>query len=370
MGTRTDKGKYIMISFLAVLIVFSVLILVHEAGHFFMAKRLGIRVERFSFGFGPKLLSFKKGETEYLICAIPLGGYVKMAGDEPTEQRKGEKWEFLSNPPIKRFGIIIAGPLTNYLLAFLLFSIIIFSIGITELTTVIGNVYEEYPAYQAGFRAGDKVLSVNGENITQWEDLVLVVSKNTDGEQISIVVERDGQPMSLKVKPKVTEVKNIFGQTIKIAQIGIASKTKAIKVGFLPSFYYGAKQTLFLSAVTYKGVWYMLTRKMSLKESAMGPIGIMREIGKAAKIGIISLLGITAYINLAIAIFNLLPIPILDGGHILFLALEKIRGKRINPRIEQIVSNIAISFLMAIMLYVSWNDIMRTWGDKIQKLIQ
>jgi len=359
-----------MMTFLAVLIVFSVLILVHEAGHFFMAKKMGVRIEKFAFGFGPKLISFNRGKTEYLICAIPLGGYVKMAGDEPAAKSKGEKWEYFSKTPLERFSIVAAGPVTNYLLAFLLFSLIIFSTGVAELTTEVGKIHKDFPAYSAGLKVGDNIISVNEKDIASWEELVSEVSKDVSGERIKLRAMRDGEPININVMPKIIEGKNIFGQDIKVARIGIESKLKTTKTNLAMAFYYGGRQTIFLTTVTYKALWRMVTREMSLKESAMGPIGIVTEIGKAARRGIIPLISITAYINLAIAIFNLLPIPVLDGGHILFLALEKIRGKRLDPKAEQIITNIALACLVTMVVYVSWNDIIRNWGDALLKFIR
>ncbi len=348
-----------MITFLSVLIVFSILILVHETGHFLMAKRMGVRVERFSFGFGPKLLSFRKGETEYLVCAIPLGGYVKMAGDEPTEKRQGKEWEYLSQPPIKRFAIVATGPLTNYLLAFLLFSLI-FVLGAPALTTEVGDVLEDFPAYSAGIRESDKIISIGGEKVNYWDELLLEVSKATTGKEIQMVVLREGQPIAIKLVPKIIETKNIFGQSIKVGRLGIisAGKTTTIKTNIINALYLGGKKTIFLTGFTYKALWHIITGGMPVRESLGGPIRIAAEIGKAAKMGIIYLIYITAQINLAIAIFNLLPFPVLDGGHILFLGLEKIRGRQLSPRIESVITQIAITLLITLAVFVSWNDIL------------
>lgn len=349
-----------MITFLSVLVVFSILILVHEAGHFFTAKRMGVRIEKFSFGFGPKLLSFKKGETEYSVCAIPLGGYVKMAGDEPAEKRAGEEWEFLSKSPIQRFGIVISGPLTNYLLAFLLFSLI-FVIGAPALTTEVEKILKDFPAYSAGIKQGDKIISVNGKDIKYWDGLLLEVSKATSGAEMNLTVLREGQLVSIKLIPKVIETKNIFGQNIKVGRLGIisAGKTVVVKTNPLQALYLGGKKTLFLTGSTYMALWHIITGGMPIRESVAGPIGIVTIIGQAAKMGMIYLIHITAQINLAIAIFNLLPFPVLDGGHILFLGLEKIRGRQLSPKVENVITHIAITLLITLFILVSWNDILR-----------
>ena len=348
-----------MITFLSVLVVFSVLILVHETGHFLMAKRMGVRIERFSFGFGPKLLSFRKGETEYLICAIPLGGYVKMAGDEPTEKRQGKEWEYLSKPPIKRFGIVISGPLTNYLLAFSLFSLM-FVLGVPAFTTEVGEVLEDHPAYSAGIKKGDKIISFGGKQLGHWDDLLSEVTNATSGREVNLVALREGTPINIKLVPKVIETKNIFGQHIKIGRLGIASagKTTILKTGILRALYLGGERVITLTALTYKALWHIITGGMPARESLAGPVRIAAEIGKAARMGIIYLIHITAQINLAIAIFNLLPFPVLDGGHILFLGLEKIRGRQLSPKAEQVITQIAITLLITLAVFISWNDIL------------
>ncbi|UCH12025.1 MAG: RIP metalloprotease RseP [Candidatus Omnitrophota bacterium] len=349
-----------MITFLSILIVFSILILIHETGHFLMAKRMGVRIERFSLGFGPKLLSFKKGETEYFVCAIPLGGYVKMAGDEPTETRKGKEWEYLSKPPIKRFGIVISGPLTNYLLAFLLFSLI-FVLGAPVITTEVGGVMKDFPAYSAGIKEKDIIISIDGEKVNYWEDLLIEVSKDISGRQMDIVVLRNDEPVSVKLIPKVIEAKNIFGQHIKVGRLGIVSAGKIVTVrtNALKALYLGGKKTIFLTGFTYKALWHIITGGMPVRKSLTGPIGIAAIIGKAAEMGIIYLISITAQINLAIAIFNLLPFPVLDGGHILFLGLERLRRKPLSPKVEQVITQIAITLLIMLAIFVSLNDILK-----------
>ncbi|MBN1405103.1 MAG: RIP metalloprotease RseP [Candidatus Omnitrophica bacterium] len=347
-----------MISAITVLIVFSVLILIHELGHFVMAKRMKVKVEKFSFGFGPKLFSFKGKETEYLICAIPLGGYVKMAGDDPALAREGKDWEYLSKPIIKRFGIVVAGPLTNYLLAFLLFSLI-FILGAPTFTTEIGKVIKDFPAYSAGIREADKIVSVNGKEVKYWDDLLSEITKAPSGEPMDVVLLRKDKTIRIRLTPKVITTKNIFNQTIKIGKLGIAPADKiiALKVSPVQAFYLGARKTLAITAFTYKALWHMATGGMPVKESLTGPIGIAAAIGNAAKMGMIYLIDITAQINLAIAIFNLLPFPVLDGGHVLFLLIEKIRKKPLSPKVEQVITQIAISLLIALAVFISWNDI-------------
>lgn len=304
------------------LLVLSVLVLIHEFGHFIVAKKIGVRVEKFSFGFGPKLFSIKKGETEYLISAIPLGGYVKMAGDDPGEKLAGQNWEFLSRNILERFGIIFAGPLLNYILAFLIFSVI-FMFGSPTLTTEVGDLLSDYPAVKGGISVGDKVMQVDGKNVRYWEDMTVLIHAHLEGP-IKLKIQRKGSVMDFEVKPIVREVKDIFGKTSRIALVGIApsQKIENVRYGFFKSFSMGFKKLMDLTVITYRALWSIVTGKLSLKESMTGPIGIFIITGKAAQMGLIYLVHLMGLLSASLAIFNLLPLPVLDGGHILFLLIE------------------------------------------------
>ncbi len=310
-----------MLSLISFLIVLSVLVIVHEFGHFIVAKRLGVRVQKFSFGFGPKIVSLKKGDTEYIISAIPLGGYVKMAGDEPWEKLSNQRWEFLSRSVFDRFKIIVAGPLLNYILAFLIFSAI-FMFGSPTLTTEVGGLLPDYPAKAAGLSVGDKILKVDGEDVKYWEGMTKAIHKRTDGD-IWLLVERSGKTFEMKVKPKVRSTKDIFGNETKIALMGITPSQKIEKetYPFPQCVIMGGKKLWQLTAMTYKALWAILTGKLSMKDSLTGPIGIFKITSVMAKLGLLHLLNLMAVLSASLAIFNVLPLPVLDGGHILFLGI-------------------------------------------------
>lgn len=348
-----------MMEWLQVVIVFSVLILVHEFGHFWMARRVGVRVEIFSFGFGPKLFSLKRGNTEYRISAILFGGYVKMAGDEPAEDRKNQPWEFLSQPVGNRFKILLAGPLVNYLLGFLLFSFI-FYIGYPTFTTEIGGLVEGYPAAASGLRAGDKIIAVDRKSVRYWEETTEIIHKKTEGT-LTLTVDRDGSKITVTLTPQVKSVKDPFGRETKIGLIGIShsDKIEYVKHGIFSCFKLGFERLMMITSLTYKGLWMMVTGQISIKESAVGPIGIVNLMLSAAKIGIIPLLQLSAIISASLAIFNLLPIPILDAGHIMFLMVEKIRGKPLSRKTQEVAAQAGLAFLLALMFFVSYNDILR-----------
>lgn len=341
------------------LIVLSVLVIVHEFGHFIVAKSIGVRVEKFSFGFGPKIFSIKRGETEYLISAIPLGGYIKMAGDEPGEGLTGKNFEFLSRKISDRFKIIFAGPLLNYVLAFLLFSVI-FMFGSPTLTTEVGSLLEDYPAKKAGIILGDKILKVDNKDVKYWEEMTAIIHNHLEGP-IKISVERKGGTFDIELRPVIREVKDIFGKSTKIALLGIApsQKIENIRYGFFQSVGMGFKKVIDLTNLTYKAIWYIITGRMSVKESMTGPIGIFIITGKAAQLGLIYLVNLTAMLSASLAIFNLLPLPVLDGGHILFLIVEKIRGKPLSMRSQEVIANIGVGFLILLTVFIFYNDIMK-----------
>lgn len=331
----------------------------HEFGHFIVAKRIGVRVETFSFGFGPKLFSVKKGETEYAVSAIPLGGYIKMAGDEPGEKLTGKSFEFLSRSIFDRFKVIVAGPLLNYILAFLIFSVI-FMFGSPTLTTEVGSLLKDYPAKEAGILVGDKVLKVDSKDVSHWEDMTAITHSHTESP-IQLTIERGGKVFELKLQPVIREVKDIFGNSTKIALLGIApsEKIESVRYGFFQSFGMGFKKLMDLTTLTYKALWYIVTGRMSVKESMTGPIGIFIITGKAAQMGFIYLVHLVAMLSASLAIFNLLPFPVLDGGHVFFLIIEKIRGKPLSMKAQEMIANVGISLLILLTVFIFYNDIMK-----------
>lgn len=323
----------------------------------FMAKKVGVKVERFSLGFGKKLFGIKKGETEYIVSLFPFGGYVKMAGDNP-EELKGTPEEFFSKSPLKRFLIIAGGPVTNYIFAFVLFTAI-FIIGMPSLTTAVGRLLPDYPAAKSGIKVNDVIFEIDGKGVEYWNDLVNIVQKSTGDTPLQLKVKRNAKILNFKIAPKVIKTKNIFGRERSIGIIGVSPKEEIIfvKHNLFQSISLGGKRLIMLTGLTYKGFWLLITGGLPVRESVTGPIGIAFLIGEAAKSGFVYLLAIMAHINLALAVFNLLPFPILDGGHILFLGIEKLRGKPVSPRTQEIIGQVALYLLIALAVFISWNDI-------------
>lgn len=348
-----------MLSLVAFLAVLSVLVLVHEFGHFIVAKRSGIRVEKFSFGFGPKLFGIRRGDTEYLVSAIPLGGYVKMAGDEPGEQLKGERWEFLSRSIFDRFAVIFAGPLLNYLLAFVIFSVI-FMFGSPTMTTEVGGLLKGYPAEKGGIVVGDTVMAVDGRKVRYWEDMTAAIHSHTGG-RVRLTIVRNGVQSDVEIEPVIRTAKDIFGKEIRSALVGISpsQKIESVRYGFFESVAMGGRKLLQLTAMTYKAIWAMIIGQMSFKESMTGPIGIFVITGQAAKLGFIYILHLMGILSASLAIFNLLPLPVLDGGHILFLCIEKLRGKPLSMKAQETIANIGITALIVLTAFIFYSDIMK-----------
>ena len=353
-----------MLNWIVVFIVFSVLILIHEAGHLFAAKKAGIRVEAFSLGMGKRLFGVKIGETDYRLSLIPFGGFCQMAGEEPGKS-EGREYEFSAKPPGHRFWVVSAGSLTNYVFAFFLFAVV-YMIGVPTLSNEVGKVLDDFPAAKAGIEKGDRIISINGEKVEYWEDILASIrGKDSGSGNIDMRVDRGGKVFDLKVDARVREMTNIFGQKIKTPVIGIAPEQKILSVSYGPlkSFVYGGKRLLYLTGMTYKGIWMLVTGAMPVKGTVSGPVGIAGLIMQATDLGVVHIIMITAHISMALAIFNLLPFPILDGGHVIFLGFEKLRGKPVSVRFQELATNVALFLLIGFAIFVTFNDIIRMISD-------
>ena len=351
-----------MFSIVIFLFVLSVLVIIHEFGHFIAAKRQGVKVEKFSFGFGPKLFGIKRNDTEYTVCLILLGGYVKMAGDE-ADSAEGKPWEFLSKSVGQRFKIVFLGPLLNYLLGFLLFWAIFF-VGSPTITNKVGDILKGYPAQKAKILKDDRIVSVDGKATKYWEELTEIIHNKKEGD-LTLMIERPTKSgiknFEIKVAPKRIEITDIFGKRRTISLVGIAPAEEIVSVryGFLASFFKAAERIYKLTEITCKSLLFIFTGKMSVKESVTGPIGMFIITSKAAQLGIVYLLQMMAVLSASLAIFNLLPVPVLDGGHILFLLIEKIRGKPLSARVQEIATQLGLALLIALMLFASYSDLLK-----------
>ncbi|MBL7151369.1 MAG: RIP metalloprotease RseP [Candidatus Omnitrophica bacterium] len=360
-----------MITLFIFLVILGILILVHEFGHFIAARRTGVRVERFSIGFGPRIFRRKKGNTEYCLSLIPLGGFVKLAGDN-LEEYKGKGYEYFSKAPGKRFQIIFAGPFFNYLLGFLCFWTIFFS-GYPTLTSKVGGLLDGFGAKAAGLRIGDKITAIDGRNVSSWEELQAIILDRRAFEVVRLSVLRKEQEFNLNVALKEKSFDDALGEKQKVGLLGITpdlTDTVYVRYGIVASFLMGINKTWVLTELTYKGLWRMVTGKIAVRDSAAGPLGIFFITSKVARQGITALLNFMGIISVSLALFNLLPLPVLDGGHILFLAIEKIRGKTLSVKAERIITQIGLAVIISLFLFVTYNDVMRAWGYKITGILK
>lgn len=358
-----------MISFLIFLFILGLLILVHEFGHFIAAKRIGVKVEDFSLGFGPHLVSLKKGDTQYSLSLIPLGGYVKLAGDN-LEEYKGRPDEYLSHPPAQRAKIIFFGPILNYVLGFLCFWLILFA-GYPTLTTKVGGLIDGFGAKDAGLRIGDQITEVDGKKVAYWEDLQKIIYQKKPLQKVRVSILRDNQESFLEIEIRQKKIDDPLGQKQSVGLLGVTPKDEIVKVrhGFFKSFFLSLSKTWDLTILTYKSLWRMATGKLSLRESVSGPLGIFFITSQAASLGIIALLHLIAVLNISLGIFNLLPLPVLDGGHLVLLYIERLRQKSLGLKAERMLNQIGITFIIALAGFVTYNDIVRNFGDKISKFL-
>lgn len=358
-----------MIAILIFILILSLLIIVHEFGHFIAARKNGVRVEQFSLGFGRQIFKKKKNDTEYSISLIPLGGYVKMAGDTRAEYQ-GKPDEYLSKPCGKRFWIIFAGPFLNYILGFLFFWMILF-IGYPTLTSKVGVLIDGYGAKEAGLQVADKITAVDGIKVDFWEDLQRQIRQRKLKTSVMLTVLRADQELKFNVaiRDKVTD--DQFGKKQSLGIIGISPFDEIVEIrhGIFESAYLGLKKTVNLTILTYQGLGMLVSGKMSMRESMTGPLGIFFITSKAAKLGLIAVMHLIAVLSVSLAIFNLLPLPILDGGHLFLLGLEKLRKKALGIKAEEIINNIGLTLIISLALFVTYNDIIRLYGDKISKII-
>ena len=355
---------YFIYYVLPFLVVLGILIFFHELGHFLVAKHFGIKVLKFSLGFGPKVLGKKIGETEYLISAIPLGGYVKMFGESDDEEDdpippEDQSRSFSHKPAIQRMAVVGAGPMFNLLLALLIFCASFGFTGMQVLTTEIGQVREGSPADKAGLKKGDLIVSVDNTNTDSWPQLKERVGEN-QGEPIRITLLRNGEPLTVTVIPEMSVVKNIFGEEIKTPLLGVVSagSFQEIKVGFLGAMKEGCLKTWEIIRLTCLTVVKLIQGIVSIKTLG-GPILIGQMTGQLAEESWSYLIPFTAVISINLGILNLLPIPILDGGFIIFLLIELIIGRPLNVKKREFAQKLGMGLLVLLMMVVIYNDIAR-----------
>ena len=350
-----------MTTVLSALIILGLLVFVHELGHFWVAKRGKVGVLAFSLGFGPRLFGLRRGGTDYRFSAIPLGGFVRMVGEHPGDEVEPQDIprSFSHKPLAWRFAIVAAGPISNILLAFVLYVVLISVWGLPTLTTRVGGVLPDQPAAQAGIQKNDLVLAINGQAINRWSEMVERIQAS-GGQPVRLVVDREGRKLNLTMKPRLVEAKNIFGEPQKVFRVGIAASQETVteEVGLGRSLVLAAKSTYGAVEVVVLTVVKLVQRKMPL-DSVGGPILIAQVAGEAADHGLDSLLHVAALISVNLGVLNLLPIPILDGGHLFFFLLEAIRRKPVPLVVREKAQQVGMAALLFLMGIIFYNDIVR-----------
>lgn len=345
---------------LSAIILLGIIIFVHELGHFLFAKLMGVRVLKFSLGFGPRLLGKKIGDTEYLISSIPLGGYVKMLGETPGDElTEEEKPLAYNNQKVwKRFVIVFSGPFFNIVCAGVIF-FFIFLYGFPVLVPEVGSVMPDTPAEKAGLMKGDRIAGIDGSALTQWDEMTEIIHRSP-GKAVSLTVERGSSTFRVTIIPERKKIQNIFGEGKEVGLIGIKPSGNTIvrKANIIQALSDSVAKTWDISVLTVVTVVKLIQRVVPM-DTIGGPILIVQLAGEQASKGFMSFFIFMAVININLGIINLFPIPILDGGHLVFLGIEAIRRKPLSEKVISVSQKIGLAILLTLMAVVIYNDVVR-----------
>ncbi len=359
------------ITLLSFIIVLGVLIFFHEFGHFLIARLFGVGVEKFSLGFGPRLIGKKMGRTDYRISAIPLGGYVKMVGEEPDAEvsPQDQSVSFTHKHVLKRMCIVAAGPIFNILLAVIIFFGIFWVSGAMILKPSVGEVREGSPALAAGLKAGDLISAIDGVTVSNWENMTELIGAS-NGKTLEITVRRSDADKVFEVTPQLVSAKNLFGEDIQRYIIGISASGDVYtrELNLFEALTESLKQTYTIVELMVIIIGKLITGDISA-DTIGGPIMIAKMAGDQAKAGISNLIFFIALISVNLAIINLVPIPILDGGHLLFFLIELIKGRPVNLKVREVAQQIGLFIILLLVILVFYNDIFR-YKDNILRFLK
>jgi regulator of sigma E protease len=355
------------------LFVLTIVVFFHELGHFLMARWCGIRVLVFSIGFGPEIAGFNdRFGTRWKISAVPLGGYVKFFGDENaasapnyaavaamTEAEK--KDSFIFQPVRSRAAVVLAGPVANFLLAIAIFAAIFMTVGKQITSARVDTIQPGSAAQAAGFQPGDLVLTINGEKIESFSDMQRIVSISA-GTPLSIEVDRGGAPVTLKAVPQLKELKDNFGNVHRLGVLGISRSMapgdiRTEKAGPIRAVVMGAQETWFVVDRTLSYITGVFAGREAADQLG-GPIRIAQVSGQVATAGFAALIHLTAVLSVSIGLLNLFPIPLLDGGHLLFYVIEAVRGRPLSERAQELGFRIGLAIVLMLMIFATFNDIL------------
>ncbi|MEL7272435.1 MAG: RIP metalloprotease RseP [Pseudomonadota bacterium] len=357
--------------------VLTIVVFFHELGHFLVARWNKVRVEAFAVGFGPELFGFHdKQGTRWKLCAIPLGGYVKFLGDQNAasqpdpEQLEGlsadeREGAFQTKALWRRAAIVAAGPLANFILASVIYTGLTMYFGDIRLQPVIGKVTEASAAEEAGFQIGDRVISINGDPIDDFQDISRYTLVGAD-RQLSFVVERAGEQLTIEASPRMTKRKDQFGNDFQTGLLGIGpdQSPEAIvrfSVGPVDAFVKSIDNIGLIISRTYHFVRELIVGKQDASQ-LRGPIGIGQMTSQVATLGVLQLLSLAAALSVSIGLMNLLPVPMLDGGHLMFYAVEAVRGRAMTENAQEMAFRIGLACVLAMMLFATFNDVGRLLG--------
>jgi regulator of sigma E protease len=352
-------------SIVAAIIGLGLLIVFHEFGHFIVAKLSGVGVLTFSVGFGPKLWVKKRGETEYALSAFPLGGYVKMVGEDPDEevQQRDLDKSFAQKPLLARTAIVFAGPGFNLLLAVLLLMVVFTFYGVPVMSTQVSGVETGAPAEAAGIVKGDRIVAIDGEPITEWEELSQKI-KGSGGKPLHLQIRRGDEIVNVTVQPTKREGRTVFGEPKDDWVIGIGSQVAIEKGKPGLAVVRAFQQTYEYSRLTLLGFYKMIVGDVSPRNIG-GPILIAQMAGQQAQEGLGSFLAFLAVLSINLGILNLLPVPVLDGGHLVFFAVEAIIRKPVSVKYREMAQQVGICLLALLMVYAFYNDIVRFFEKQV-----
>ena len=353
----------LLITITAAVFVLGLLIFVHELGHFLVAKASNVKVLRFSLGFGPRVFGRTVGETEYVVSLVPLGGYVKMLGEEDADEAGAlaePERSFAQQSLFRRFAIVFAGPFFNLVSAWICLIIVAVSYGVLEPSEEpkVGRAVEGHPAAAAGLVAGDRILTIDGQPVAKWDDLSEKVT-SSGGKPLGLVVQRGTERVEIPITPEKVMTKNLFGEDVgEFYRIGIERATSQKVVSWVEAPQVAFRQVAFYCEVIVLGIVKMVQGKVSTSEIG-GPITIAREAGARAQAGAKGLLEFMAFLGVNLGVLNLLPIPVLDGGHLLFISLEAVLRRPLEGRARDLAQQVGLFLLVSLMLFAVYNDISR-----------
>jgi len=370
------------------LVILTILVFIHEMGHYLAARRCGVKIDAFSIGFGPELFGwYDKRGTRWRVSALPLGGYVKMFGDAdvtsrpPSNLSEDQKdnedntgnWAGGIERPLspeeravsfhhktlaQRTFIVAAGPLANFLFAAVLLAGFFAFVGQPTTPPEIGQVLEDSPAQAADLRAGDRILSVNGASIERFEQIQRQVQLNLE-QPLTLMVLRDGREVELVAQPEIVDLEDNFGNVHRMARLGIAaSGTEYVRYGPGEALWRAGEETVSLTTATLKALGQIITGVRSTDELG-GPVRIAEMSGHMAMAGIVSVVWFMAVLSVNLGLINLFPVPMLDGGHLLFYAVEAVRGRPLGERAQEIGFRIGLALVLTLFVFVTWNDLVR-----------